>query len=62
MEWIGISVTERLVQSNAEKYHLCRIVAQCVKGPIFVQKLQILEKLENGQFLFFVSKLTIFSD
>ena len=34
---------------------------QCVKVPFFVQKLQILEKLEKWSIFISVSKLTIFS-
>ena len=34
---------------------------QCVKGPFFVQKLQIIEKPQKRSILIFVSKLTIFS-
>ena len=35
--------------------------AQCVKGSFFVQKIQILVKLEKWSIFIFVSKLTIFS-
>ena len=35
--------------------------AQCVKSHIFVQKLQILEKLLKLSIFIFVSKLTIFN-
>jgi len=35
--------------------------SQCVKGPFFVQKLQILEKLEKWSIFISVSKLTFFS-
>ena len=34
--------------------------AQCVKCPFFVQKLQILEKLENGQFMYFLCQNWLF--
>ena len=36
--------------------------SQCVKGPFLVQKLQILEKLKNGQFLFFCQNWLFFSN
>ena len=36
-------------------------IAQCVKFPFFVQKLQFLEKLLEWSIMIFVSKLTIFS-
>ena len=39
----------------------CCLRPQCVQGPFFVQKLQILEKLEKWSIFIFVSKLTIFS-
>ena len=44
-----------LLQRNAKRF------SHCVKGSFLVQKLQILEKLENGSIWIFVSKLIFLS-
>ena len=41
---------------------ICQGGSQCFKGPFFVQKVQIFEKLEKWSISIFMSKLTIFSE
>ena len=57
---VGINLFKPLILGLGKllKSFLARLEEQCVKGPFFVQKLQILEKLEKWSIFILVSKLT----